>query len=391
MCDWSESRPVACLARCALSLLLLGWSSAGCRAPDWSIAEASNAGEGGERAIVAAATGGHAGSELPNAGGENGDGGDGAGDGGAKAALPRLADDEAVTARGHAVTVAVLENDLDVRRRADVFIDEPPRYGSVKTIGDGRLEYDPEEGFSGTDSVRYGISGGSAGTAELVIEVLDQEWSLVGDAPYRIWRGPPPDLEQPPEARRWTFFDADASRVYGFVEADGAERAFALESSGDEPIFLADAPSRAYHVSSGGLLGGRTGAAGALWSVDTLESMTPRWTFMSDVFASNAAGVAVGRPVLGGDSVFRPGTGAEPLPVPDGFQQLLPRGINDVGAIVGSAAAAGIEAACRIDGDDLMLLPSEPGVASGAYDINNAGVVVGSGRASAAFGHGWCG
>ncbi len=90
---------------------------------------------------------------------------------------PRAEDDRAETPAGQSVAIPVLGNDQDAdggQLRVDAFTQ--PKHGSVSRDPDGRLVYQPDEGFTGTDGFDYtAIDGqGGAATARVTITVRAQ-------------------------------------------------------------------------------------------------------------------------------------------------------------------------------------------------------------------------
>lgn len=77
--------------------------------------------------------------------------------------LPPVAeDDSAVTAEATAVNIDVLANDTDDGDQLTVSIVTGPANGSAVVAADNSISYEPEPGFSGTDSFVYELDDGSA-------------------------------------------------------------------------------------------------------------------------------------------------------------------------------------------------------------------------------------
>jgi hypothetical protein len=321
-------------------------------------------------------------SESPADGGAAGErtdpGGGAPSSGGTSEPLAILRDDHATTARDFGVAVRLLDNDeLAGSHASAIIVETKPRHGTLSIQPEGIVHYRPDQGFTGADRFTYTCDGARA-SARVWIEVLDEEWLLVGSEPYEVWLGPSPDLREEPSAERWTFSDVADGQVFGSLETAAGPRAFALERGAAMTRFLAPAPSRAHHVSSDGALSGVVGGNGSSWAGAGLELNVPAWASEMELFASSASGLVLGRGKVAGALVpllFRPDAGLETVPgVDDG--SLF--GLNDDGVLVGSVRSNELETAVRIDEAGLTILPLPGSVHSVAYDIDNQGTIVGS-------------
>jgi len=98
---------------------------------------------------------------------------------------PEASDDVDATDEETAVTVSVLDNDIDLDTSdvLTVAIASQPGNGTVERNDDNTITYTPEEDFSGTDSFTYSVDDGSgqASTAIVTIEVAVRtihQWSV---------------------------------------------------------------------------------------------------------------------------------------------------------------------------------------------------------------------
>jgi hypothetical protein len=286
-----------------------------------------------------------------------------------------LRDDRATTARGFGVVVRVLDNDELAGSRA-IRVETMPRHGTLSMQPNGVVHYRPDEGFTGTDRFRYTVDDVRA-SARVSVDVLDEEWLLVGSEPYELWLGPSPDLRKEPSEERWTFSDISNGQVFGFLDTAVGPRAFALQVGSALPRFLAPAPSRAHHLSSQGVLSGRVNGNGASWAGAELELNVHPWASEVELFASSASGLALGSTKVEGATVpllFRPDTGLEAV---QGVEGGLLFGLNDEGVLVGSKRANDLDTAVRIEATGATPLPLPASAQSVAYDIDNEGTIVG--------------
>lgn len=81
-------------------------------------------------------------------------------------------DDTARTRRGEDVKIAVLANDVDVDRDGlRITRVTRPANGSVERERDGRIEYEPRRGFTGTDSFTYTVTDGKGNVDTATVRV----------------------------------------------------------------------------------------------------------------------------------------------------------------------------------------------------------------------------
>ncbi|WP_184075355.1 Ig-like domain-containing protein, partial [Sphingomonas prati] len=127
---------------------------------------------------------------------------------------PTAVNDSATTSEDTAVTIAVLDNDVDPDGDRLSIITASALNGSVTIAADGTLIYLPRADFNGTDTITYTISDGQGGlsTATVVVTV-----SPVNDAPIA--------------ARLPDRSDSDAERIDfnaspAFIDRDGDTLSF---------------------------------------------------------------------------------------------------------------------------------------------------------------------
>ena len=84
---------------------------------------------------------------------------------------PLAIDDSAATNRNVAVTISVLSNDSDPDSHALHITDTTPPSNGTITIDGLDIDYDPNNGFTGTDSFSYTISDGFGGTDTATVTV----------------------------------------------------------------------------------------------------------------------------------------------------------------------------------------------------------------------------
>ncbi len=90
---------------------------------------------------------------------------------------PTVVDDSATVAFGQSATIDVVANDSDVDGTLDyssIQIDQPPANGTATPLGDGRILYTPNAGFSGTDTFNYTIAddlGARSAPATVTVKV----------------------------------------------------------------------------------------------------------------------------------------------------------------------------------------------------------------------------
>jgi hypothetical protein len=304
-------------------------------------------------------------------------GGDPSG-GGIAGPLATLRDDHATTARNFGVALSPLDNDeLADSPASAIRVETMPLHGALSMKPEGIVVYRPDEDFTGTDHFTY-ILDDASGSARVSLEVLDEEWLLVGNEPYEVWPGPSPDRRQEPSTEQWTFSDVAKGQIFGTLETAAGPRAVALDRATRVARFLAPAPSRAHHVSSRGILSGVVGGHGASWSGAELQLEVPAWASGVELFASSASGVVLGRGPLEGalaPLLFHPDSGLESVL---GVDEGSLFGLNDEGVLVGSTRSSGADAAVRVDADGPATLPLPESVHSVAYDIDDQGAIVGS-------------
>uniref|UniRef100_UPI0021DA78A7 retention module-containing protein n=1 Tax=Pseudomonas sp. RIT-PI-AD TaxID=3035294 RepID=UPI0021DA78A7 len=98
--------------------------------------------------------------------------------------------DSASTPSATPVTIDVLRNDSDVDGDPLTLTGASAANGSVTVNPDGSLSYTPNDGFSGTDTITYGVADGQGGTAGSSVTV-----TVTAPVP------PPQPANTPPEAR----------------------------------------------------------------------------------------------------------------------------------------------------------------------------------------------
>ncbi len=85
---------------------------------------------------------------------------------------PTARNDSATTEENDPVAIAVLSNDSDADNDPlDITRLDDPANGDVTLLDDGRVDYSPDDGFSGTDSFTYEISDGEGGTDTATVTV----------------------------------------------------------------------------------------------------------------------------------------------------------------------------------------------------------------------------
>ncbi|MEW5987857.1 MAG: cadherin-like domain-containing protein, partial [Chloroflexota bacterium] len=85
---------------------------------------------------------------------------------------PVASGDNATTPKNTEVTIAVLANDSDPDGDSlDVTEVTDPPHGQARVNGDETVTYNPNQGFTGSDSFTYTISDGNGGTAQATVNV----------------------------------------------------------------------------------------------------------------------------------------------------------------------------------------------------------------------------
>jgi hypothetical protein len=86
---------------------------------------------------------------------------------------PEAVDDSGSTAKGTAVEIAVLANDVDADGDSlSVTEAAQPAHGSVRVLPDGRLQYQPQRRFTGTETFAYTVTDGvDSATAIVTVTV----------------------------------------------------------------------------------------------------------------------------------------------------------------------------------------------------------------------------
>lgn len=318
----------------------------------------------------------------------------GAGGSPSDAPAPKLIDDNATTARGVAVALDVLANDGPLPPSFVVTAASSPKHGLAEALPEpGRIRYSPEAGFVGVDSFEYAVADRNADEAPLrakvKIEIVDQDWLVVGSAAYELALVSAPALDVAQPVR---FFDAHRELASLQIGTVGLEQAFTFDVTAEALTPLAFTPARAHHFASDGVLAGSraadAGLAGVLWLQGrTVEVAYPGAT-STELFGVNEAGVAVGWAAGGvvpsGETLpfqYRIHNGQfEPIVLPEGRMSGSAMGIDGAGNVVGSASFDGTERAYIRTNHEARWLPLADSVWSRACDVRSSGEVVGMAR-----------
>ena len=304
--------------------------------------------------------------------------------------------DQATTARGVAVTIIVLANDVDVEGRefqvVDVF---QGTSGAVTLNPDDTVTYVPETGFDGVDSFVYTLRNDRGATAKAIVTVtvLAQDGFVVRGLLYTLTT-----IEVPDRVATQSLGINDLGQIVGWYSSvdlrpylfdDGvftfpgialSALAADINDSGD----VAGSASPAGYECNGFpniSVGFLWTAAGDLTAFEFpgLDARTcpPDRTYANGI---NEARQIVGefRPVSGGVHGFLLDGGMFTQLDPPGATETLANGINDAGQIVGQFSDASGAHGFLLDAGTFTRFDAPGAIATQGEGINDSGQIVGS-------------